>query len=181
MKHVRLPHCIVKGCPRDFIFLHFLNFSLPYLCDPSFSLGVHFSVCSVYPSLRSCNDSPYAKHKWAWKMWCKVRFYTCSQSQIHMEREGTDSKMANGRTWHYSVLCLSSGQWFILTFPLCWPGLFCVFPLDLMEATLRQTNAWGFENAGMTEEFFNGLERSKGSRSSTNFKYIILNMWHESC
>lgn len=57
----------------------------------------------------------------------------------------------------------------------------CVFPVYLMEATLSQTNAWGFENAGMSEEFFNGLGRAEGSRSSTNFKYIILNMQHESC
>lgn len=50
-----------------------------------------------------------------------------------------------------------------------------------MEAALSQHNAWGFENARMSEKFFNGLERAEGQEESTNFKYIILNMVNEGC
>lgn len=40
----------------------------------------------------------------------------------------------------------------------------CLFPVDLMETTLSQPNAWGFENAGMSENFFNELERAEGQQ-----------------
>lgn len=46
----------------------------------------------------------------------------------------------------------------------------CVFPVNLMEATLSQTNAWGFENAGMSEEFLMDWEEQRAAGTA-----LILN------
>lgn len=68
MRYVGLPHCIVKGTPKDLIFLQFLDFCcglVPYLCAHSFSLGVNFSVCYMFSLATdpSMTLLPCAKHK----------------------------------------------------------------------------------------------------------------------
>lgn len=81
-----------------------------------------------------------------------------------MEREKTDPKMANYRIWHYSVSASLLGSDLSLHSHCVDQDCSCLFPVDLMEAALSQPNAWGFENAGMSEKFFNGLERAVGQQ-----------------
>lgn len=135
VKYVGLPHCIVEGSPKDLAFLQFLNFCcglVPYLCSPSFSLAViFFSLLHVYFCLRSCNDSLLMQSiNELEKLWCKVRFDTCSQSEILMERKRTDPKMAKSRSPVVSSAPLL-GIDLSLHFHCVDQDCTCVFPIDL--------------------------------------------------